>query len=93
MSIVSQIRYVMAEKKINSISDLQRITGLSRNVLNKLFHEQKLEGLTLGTLHQLCKALHIQLGDLIEFDLSDPRPIRSTMGNRPKWMKESDSRK
>ena len=89
MSIASRIRHVMAEKRINSVSDLQRLTGLSRTVLNKLFHDQKLEGVTLGTLHQFCQALDVPLQEVIQFDLADPSPVRTSMGARPKWLRSS----
>lgn len=81
MSISSRIRFVMAEKRIDSISELQRITGISRNALNRLYHDEGLEGLTLGTLHRICQTVEgISLGDLIEFKLPDPIPIKSPKG-------------
>ena len=81
MSIRSRIRFVMAEKRIDSISELQRITGISRNALNRLYHDEGLEGLTLGTLHRICQTLDgITLSDLVEFILPDPVLIKSTKG-------------
>ncbi len=81
MSIKSRLRFVMAEKKIDSISQLQRLTGLSRNALNKLFHEECLEGMTLGTLHRICQTLEgVHLEDLVVFQLPDPMLTRSTKG-------------
>jgi putative transcriptional regulator len=76
----------MAEKRIDSISELQRITGLSRNALNKLFHEDGLEGLTLGTLHRICQTLEgVEIHDLVHFDLADELLARSTkVPNRKK---------
>jgi len=83
MSIKSKLRFVMAEKKIDSISQLQRMTGLSRNALNKLYHDEGLEGLTLGTLHRICQSLDgVNLSDLIKFELPDLIMIRSTKGPR-----------
>jgi putative transcriptional regulator len=81
VSIKSKLRFLMAEKKINSISELQRITGLSRNALNKLFHEEGLEGLTLGTLHRICQTLDkTEIHDLVQFELPDELLTRSTKG-------------
>lgn len=86
MSINSRLRFIMAEKKIDSVSELQRITGLSRNALKKLYHEEGLEGLTLGTLHRICQTLdNIDLSDLIQFQLPDPNLSRSTKGPSPKF--------
>ena len=81
MSIRSKIRFVMAEKRIDSVSELQRITGLSRNALNKLYHDEGLEGVTLGTLHRICQTLDgITLNDVVEFKLPDPNLIKSSKG-------------
>jgi len=84
MCIKSRLRFVMAEKRIDSISELQRITGLSRNALSKLYHENGLEGVTLGTLHRICQTLdNVTLPDLVEFELPDPILARSTKGPKP----------
>ena len=57
----------MAEKMIDNLTDLIRITGLSRNALNKLWHNQDIETIKLETLTQICKALNIKLSDLLEY--------------------------
>lgn len=67
MPIKNKLRLIMAERRINNISDLMSMTGLSRNALNKLWHDEDLESVKLGTLIQVCKALGIDLSDLIEY--------------------------
>jgi len=57
----------MAEKRIDNITDLIEKTGLSRNALNKLWHNQDVETVKLETLISVCKPLDIKLSDLIEY--------------------------
>lgn len=57
----------MAKKTIDNISELMEITGLSRNALNKLWHNEEVETVKLGTLIQICESLKINLSDLIEY--------------------------
>ncbi|RVT56442.1 helix-turn-helix domain-containing protein [Niallia taxi] len=67
MELENNIRLIMAKRRINSISDLITITGLSRNALNKLWHNENLESVKLGTLIEICNKLDIKLSELIEF--------------------------
>lgn len=65
--IASRLRFFMARQRIRSISDLQRRTGLSRNVLNRLYHEEHLDGVTLKTLERICQAFPgTELEELVE---------------------------
>jgi len=57
----------MAEKMIDNLTDLIGITGLSRNALNKLWHNQDIETIKLETLFQICDSLKIKLSDLLEY--------------------------
>lgn len=63
----NNLRFIMAEKRIDSITDLMKATGLSRNALNKLWHDQDVESVKLETLTQICKSLQIELNELIQF--------------------------
>lgn len=67
MPLKNNLRLIMAEKMIDNITDLIKITGLSRNALNKLWHNKDIETVKLETLIQICKSLNIKLSDLIEF--------------------------
>lgn len=61
------LRLIMAEKRIDDIADLMRMTGLSRNALNKLYKENELETVKIETLIKICNALQCKLSDLIEY--------------------------
>lgn len=67
MGLENNLRIVMAKQRIDSISELMKITGLSRNALNKLWHNENIESVKLGTLMIICDSLGIKLSDLIEY--------------------------
>ena len=63
----SKIRHLMADKKINSLSALIRETKISRETLNKLYHEEKLESLKLEMIIKVCEYFDCNIQDLIEY--------------------------
>ncbi len=63
----SKLRYLMADKKINSISELMTLSNVSRPPLDKLFKEKNLETLTLDSLAKVCDVFNCKLSDLIEY--------------------------
>lgn len=63
----NNIRLIMGKQRIDNIQDLMKRTGLSRNALNKLWHEDNLEAIKLGTLITICDSLNVSLSDLIEY--------------------------
>lgn len=65
--IKSKIRHLMADKKINSLSALIRETKISRETLNKLYHEEKLESLKLEMIIKVCEYFDCDISDLIEY--------------------------
>lgn len=67
MKVVSNIRMIMAKKNIDNISELVRITGVSRNSINKLWHNENVSSLKLDTLITICEKLDVELSDLIEY--------------------------
>lgn len=67
MPIRNNLRRIMADQRIDNISDLMELTGLSRNALNKLWHDKDIESVKLETLTQLCDGLRIPLSELIEY--------------------------
>ncbi|MED3463755.1 helix-turn-helix transcriptional regulator [Bacillus thuringiensis] len=71
MKVVSNIRMIMAKKNIDNISDLVRITGVSRNSINKLWHNENVSSLRLDTLITICEKLDVKLSDLIEYIRDD----------------------
>ncbi|PEC10161.1 transcriptional regulator [Bacillus thuringiensis] len=67
MKLVNNIRMIMAQKKIDNIAELIRITGVSRNSINKLWHNENVSSLRLDTLITICEKLDVKLSDLIEY--------------------------
>ena len=63
----SKLRYLMADKQINSVKKLIDDTGLSRNTLNKLYHSENLETLGLSVIITLCRYFSCSISDLIEY--------------------------
>ncbi|WP_042375323.1 helix-turn-helix domain-containing protein [Neobacillus jeddahensis] len=67
MPLENNLRIIMAQKRIDNITELISITGLSRNALNKLWHNKELESAKLGTLMVICDKLDIPLSSLVEY--------------------------
>lgn len=63
----SKLRHLMADKKINSLSELIRQAKISRETLNKLYHEEKLETLKLEMIIKVCEFFNCNIQDLIEY--------------------------
>jgi len=61
------LRIFMAEKKIDNITDLMGMTGLSRNAINRLYREIELGKTTMETLVKLCDTFNCKLSDLFEY--------------------------
>lgn len=61
------IKYRMVDKQIKGISDLVKLSGVARNTILKLYREQELSTIRMGTLTKLCDALDCSLSDLIEY--------------------------
>ncbi|EBK2060063.1 MULTISPECIES: helix-turn-helix domain-containing protein [Paenibacillus] len=61
------IRVLMAEHRIDDITELMNRSGLSRNSINKLYKEINIETTKLETLLKLCDTFECKLSDLIEY--------------------------
>ncbi|ALA44881.1 transcriptional regulator [Paenibacillus peoriae] len=61
------IRELMAEHRIDDITELMEKSGLSRNSINKLYRETNIETTKLETLFKLCNTFNCRLSDLIEY--------------------------
>jgi putative transcriptional regulator len=68
MMLENNLRIIMAKKRIDNVSDLINITGLSRNALNKLWHNENLDSVKLETLIIICNKLGVKLSELIEYN-------------------------
>ncbi|ASA26421.1 helix-turn-helix domain-containing protein [Paenibacillus donghaensis] len=64
----SNLRVLMAEHRIDDITELMDRSGLSRNSINKLYRETNLESIKLETLFKLCDTFKCKLSDLIEYE-------------------------
>ncbi|MGG4397998.1 helix-turn-helix transcriptional regulator [Paenibacillus thiaminolyticus] len=65
--IKCNIRVLMAEHRIDDITELMIRSGLSRNSINKLYKETNIETTKLETLFKLCDTFECKLSDLIEY--------------------------
>lgn len=65
--IQCNLRRLMADKKIDDIADLMRLSGISRNPITKLYKESEIETTKLETLFRLCDTFDCKLSDLIEY--------------------------
>ncbi|GIO84035.1 hypothetical protein J25TS5_09670 [Paenibacillus faecis] len=65
--IKCNIRVLMAEHRIDDITELMNRSGLSRNSINKLYKEINIETTKLETLLKLCDTFECKLSDLIEY--------------------------
>ncbi|MFB5269420.1 helix-turn-helix domain-containing protein [Paenibacillus enshidis] len=68
MSVIKcNLRLLMAEHRIDDITELMIKSGLSRNSINKLYRETNIETVKLETLFKLCDTFNCELSDLIEY--------------------------
>lgn len=67
MPLENNFRIIMAKKRIDNISEAINITGLSRNALNKLWHNEDLETMKLETLMIVCDKMGVKLSELLEY--------------------------
>ena len=65
--IKCNLRYFMAENKIDTITELVNKSGLSRNAINKIYHEDSIETSRLSTFLTLCDTFNCKLSELIEY--------------------------
>jgi putative transcriptional regulator len=66
------LRRLMADHRIDDISDLMVKSGISRNSINKLYRETNIESIKLETLFKLCDTFKCKLSDLIEYESDKP---------------------
>lgn len=61
---------LLGERRLK-ISDVARDTDINRGTLTRLYHETA-ERVDLEVLGQLCRYLHCQIGDILEFQPEVP---------------------
>lgn len=78
MNIRVHLSRLMGERK-ERIADVARSTGLTRNTLSGLYHEQAAR-LDFETLEKLCKHFNCTVADLLEYVPGEPvcTPAKAT---------------
>ncbi|MED1575442.1 helix-turn-helix domain-containing protein [Priestia megaterium] len=71
MKVVNNFRVIMAVKNIDNVAELVRMTGVSRNSINKLWRNDNVSSLRIDTLLPICEKLDVELLDLIEYIRDD----------------------
>ncbi len=61
------ITHLMIDNEIKSVFELMKITGLSRETVNKLFKIKDIETIKFESIMRVCNSLHCKLSDLIEY--------------------------
>ena len=65
VEIKNNLSKLMGEKRIN-MAELHRMTGLSPNVIFKIYHD-KAKQIGFKTIAKLCEALECDVGDLFSY--------------------------
>ncbi len=66
MAIILRLDRMMADRKI-SLKDLSEQVGIANVNLSKI-KTGKVSAIRFSTLNEICKALHCQPGDILEFE-------------------------
>lgn len=61
-----KLSVVMGEHKIKSFAELERLTGITRKTLAKLYDGEG-KGIDYVTLNALCSYFRCSVGDLLEW--------------------------
>ena len=63
--IKNRLSIILGEQRMR-VSELSRLTGISQNALNKIYHN-KTKGVDFETLNNLCNALQRNTQEIFEF--------------------------
>ncbi len=63
--IKNRLSIILGEQRMR-ISELARLTGISQNTLNKIYHN-KTKSVEFSTLNKLCNALQKNSQEIFEF--------------------------
>ena len=69
MQLKSNLAVLMADRKIKTVKQLQEMSGLSRNAINRAMDDtdNAITGTSLNTLIVLCDTLECTLDELIQY--------------------------
>ena len=62
--VKNNLSKILGEKRIK-MSELQKMTGLSKRTVFRLYHNQT-NNISFNTINKICNALEISVGDLFE---------------------------
>ena len=63
--INNKLSTILGEKRMR-VSELSKLTGISQNALNKIYHN-KTKGVDFDTLNRLCNILERNTQEIFEF--------------------------
>lgn len=63
--INNRLSIILGEKRMR-VSELSKLTGISQNALNKIYHN-KTKGIDFDTLDKICKALDRNSQEIFEY--------------------------
>lgn len=67
MKVKTRLPHLMAEKRMNNISELARETGLTRITLTKLYNDE-ITRIEFETIAKLCHYFNCDVKDLLYLD-------------------------
>lgn len=71
MDFKVNLKIIMAKRKVNSITELSKLTGVSVKPLYSLSRENNIGSVKLDTLKKICDTLDCSLNELIEYPTKD----------------------
>lgn len=63
--IKNRLSIILGEQRMK-VAELSRMTGISQNALNKIYHNQT-KGIDFDTLNRICNALQRNSQEIFEF--------------------------
>jgi DNA-binding Xre family transcriptional regulator len=69
--IRSNLRIIMAKKRIKNVTEVAELCQISNPTITKLNNDRKLESLSLETILKLCAGLECTMEELIEVDYDE----------------------
>lgn len=70
MKVKNRLHILMGEKRIRSINQLSKDTGITRQTLTRIYNEEA-ERLDFETIGTLCDYFGCEIGDLLYLDRTD----------------------
>lgn len=81
---------ILGDKRIDQ-KGFSYLTGISTNSINQMYHE-KIQGIKFDSLDAICRVLHCQPGDLLEY-VPDNKKGQNNRGSAEKGKKDTPGKK